>query len=89
MTGIVKMMAVSAAGGLSDSKPNIHKNGQSGRGFAPLSVGSGGRAWAFRSDHRGNGNDDDHHQRREKHVLQHRFAEERLAAAQFFFIGDS
>ena len=36
------MMNVSAAGGLSESRANSHRNGHSGRGLAPPSVGSGG-----------------------------------------------
>src|SRR5215471_1435763 len=45
--GSAKIINVSASGGLSDNKPNSHKNGQSGRGFAPLKVGSGGPLGPF------------------------------------------
>src|SRR5271170_6778942 len=41
-TGNTSMMTVSTVGGLSASRAKIHKNGQSGRGLAPASVGSGG-----------------------------------------------
>ncbi len=41
------MMKVSASGGLSDSKANSHRNGHSGRGLAPGSVGSGGPVGPF------------------------------------------
>ena len=40
--GRPSMISVSAEGGLSDSKPKSHMKGQSGRGLAPASVGSGG-----------------------------------------------
>src|SRR5207302_4744741 len=41
-TGKTRMINVSAAGGLSDSSANSHRNGHSGRGLAPPTVGSGG-----------------------------------------------
>ena len=41
------MMKVSASAGLSDSRPNSHRNGHSGRGLAPASVGSGGPVGPF------------------------------------------
>ena len=47
MTGKTRMMNVSRPGGLSDKRPNSHKNGQSGRGLAPASVGSGGSDGPF------------------------------------------
>src|SRR5262249_35000067 len=47
ITGRTRMMKVSDAGGLSDSKPNSHRNGHSGRGLAPASVGSGGPVGPF------------------------------------------
>ena len=34
-------MKVSASGGLSESRPNSHRNGHSGRGLAPVSLGTG------------------------------------------------
>ena len=40
--GNKRMMNVSADGGLSESSAKSHKNGHSGRGLAPPSVGSGG-----------------------------------------------
>ena len=41
------MMNVSAPGGLSDSRANSQRNGHSGRGLAPASVGSGGPVGPF------------------------------------------
>ena len=40
-SGKIRMMKVSVAGGLSDNSAKSHKNGHSGRGFAPPAVGSG------------------------------------------------
>src|SRR5262245_65784650 len=45
--GNTRMMKVSAAGGLSDKSANSHRNGHSGRGLAPGSVGSGGLVGPF------------------------------------------
>src|SRR5262249_15120855 len=42
-----RMKNVSDAGGLSDSRPKSHRNGHSGRGLAPGSVGSGGPVGPF------------------------------------------
>src|SRR5215475_10972034 len=47
ITGKTNMMKSSMPGGLSESNPNSHKNGHSGRGFAPASVGSGGAVGPF------------------------------------------
>ena len=46
-SGKIRMMNVSASGGLSDKRANSHKNGHSGRGLAPLNVGSGGPEGPF------------------------------------------
>src|SRR6476646_10142196 len=41
-TGKTRMMKVSISGGLNDNRVKSHRNGHSGRGLAPPSVGSGG-----------------------------------------------
>src|SRR5438132_11071648 len=46
-TGKTRMMNVSAPAGLSDNRPNSHRNGHSGRGLAPPWVGSGGPVGPF------------------------------------------
>src|SRR5947207_1593683 len=41
-TGATRIATVSHSGGMSDRTPKVHRNGQSGRGLAPGTVGSGG-----------------------------------------------
>src|SRR5260370_21738403 len=47
MTGNRRMMKVPAPAGLSDNRAKSKKNGHSGRGLAPASVGSGGPLGPF------------------------------------------
>ena len=79
------MMNVSAAGGLSDSRANSHRNGHSGRGLAPASVGSGGPVGPFGPRTAASDHHDDHGQGGEQGVLQHGIAEERHAASSSCF----
>src|ERR1700722_20034401 len=44
IAGKIRMMKVSVAGGLRDNRPNSHKKGHSGRGLAPVMLGSTGAA---------------------------------------------
>ena len=81
------MMKVSAAGGLSDSKANSHRNGHSGRGLAPGSVGSGGPVGPFGPEHGGQNDHADHGQGGEQNVLHHGIAEKGNAALELLFIG--
>src|SRR6201995_484488 len=47
ITGNTRMMNVSADGGLSDRRAKSHRNGHSGLGVAPGSVGSGAPVGPF------------------------------------------
>ena len=80
------MMNVSAPAGLSDSSPNSHRNGHSGRGFAPRQrrVGRAGRS--LRAEHGGQDHDDDHGQGREQDVLHHGVAEKGNARFQLLLV---
>ena len=80
------MMKVSAAGGLSESRANSQRNGHSGRGFAPPSVGSGGPVGPFGPEDGGDRDHDDHRQGREERVLEHRLAQEGDAALQLLLV---